>query len=69
MEAVTALGKIAVRSGEPYRVQCYEGFVVLMRMNVGLTALVSPVVELLDKMYLEQVRTTGPGTAAAGCVR
>jgi hypothetical protein len=56
VEAVTALGKMAARSGEPYRVQCYEGFVVLMRMKLGLTALVSPMVELLDEMYVEQVR-------------
>jgi len=57
VEAVAALGKIAAHSGEPYRVQCYEGFVVLMRLKVGLTALVSPMVELLDEMYAEQVRS------------
>jgi len=51
LEAVRALGKIAVRSREPFRVQCYLILQSCGASGMGLTAAVAPLLDLLTRMY------------------
>jgi len=50
LESVSALSKIALRSGEPFRLQCYSTFISLTQANIGLTAVAAPIIDLLDQM-------------------
>ncbi|KAI8103471.1 hypothetical protein M9435_004809 [Picochlorum sp. BPE23] len=57
--AARAIGKIAIRSGEPYRLQCY-GILRSVSMgsngqdSLGLQGVVSPAIHALDEIYGSQ---------------
>ena len=57
--AARAIGKIAIRSGEPYRLQCY-GILVSVSTgahgqdSLGLHGVVKPVIRALDEIYGSQ---------------
>ena len=59
--AARALSKIAVRSGEPFRLQCY-GILTACAVSggaahdaLGLQGIVTPALSLLDKIYATQI--------------
>lgn len=59
--ALQALAKIAVRSGEPYRLQCYSILAAAGNAGaggsdaLGLGSAIRPALALLDRMYAAQV--------------
>lgn len=56
-----ALAKIAVRSGEPYRLQCYSILAAACNTSggssdaLGLGSVTRPTLALLDRIYAAQV--------------
>jgi hypothetical protein len=60
--AASALTKIAVRSGEPYRLQCYAALTALTSGDslqnddaMGLASVAKPALAILDRIYATQV--------------
>ena len=56
LAAVRGLATVAVRSGEPFRLQCYAALRAVVGAGLALEPEAAPVVETLDHMYRAQGR-------------
>lgn len=56
VEAARALGKLAVRSGEPFRMQCYTILAAAQASMLSLSGVTAPIIDVLDDTYSSQER-------------